>query len=89
MLADYDEGLAIEVESNDYNRQICLTNKIFSYLQSGLYILATNTPAQEQFMTSHHKNGMMTDFTAKDLRIKSKKDFRYANRNKKSKTRAL
>lgn len=72
MLADYDVGLAIEVESNDYNRQICLTNKIWTYLQSGLYILATNTPAQAKFMTSHPKNGIMTDFTAKDLRIKIK-----------------
>ena len=71
MLADYDVGLALE-PGKDLNNNLALSNKIFSYLQSGLYILATNTPAQAKFMTSHPKNGMMTDFTAKDLRIKIK-----------------
>ncbi len=59
-LSQYDIGLAIELNTADYNRQICLTNKIWAYLQSGLYILATDTAAQVQFMQEHHDHGITT-----------------------------
>ena len=49
-LGKYDVGLALELDSADKNRQLCLTNKIFAYAQAGLYILATDTFAQSQFM---------------------------------------
>jgi glycosyltransferase involved in cell wall biosynthesis len=42
-------GLALEVSTN-LNRQICLTNKIFTYLLGGLAIAATDTAAQKQFL---------------------------------------
>ncbi|MBN2663701.1 MAG: hypothetical protein JXR68_08640 [Bacteroidales bacterium] len=59
-LSEFDVGLAIELNSVDFNRQICLTNKIWAYLQSGLYILATDTPAQVQFINEHANNGLIT-----------------------------
>ena len=45
----FDIGLALEI-SSPYNRSICLTNKLFTYLLSGLAIIASNTQAQTQFM---------------------------------------
>jgi hypothetical protein len=51
-LAQYDVGLALEINRDNLNRDICLTNKIFAYAQAGLYILATETSAQRQFIAS-------------------------------------
>ncbi len=48
-LANYDIGLAIE-PSKDLNNSIAISNKINAYCQAGLYILASNTPAQAQWM---------------------------------------
>ncbi|MER2998315.1 hypothetical protein [Pontibacter populi] len=50
LLSDYDVGLALELESADINRDICLTNKIFAYTQAGLFVLATSTQAQSKFV---------------------------------------
>jgi glycosyltransferase involved in cell wall biosynthesis len=41
----YDAGLACE-EPYALNRQLCLTNKIFTYLAAGVPVLLTRTPAQ-------------------------------------------
>ena len=46
--AQYDVGLAIERSIG--NRDICLTNKIFTYLLAGNAVAATATAAQEAFM---------------------------------------
>lgn len=52
-LANHDVGLALEFNKTDLNRQLCLTNKIITYAQAGLYVLATNTMAQEQFIKTN------------------------------------
>lgn len=49
-LCQFDIGLAIELSSADLNRQLALSNKIFAYAQAGLFILATDTPAQKLFI---------------------------------------
>lgn len=49
-LAGFDVGLALESIEQDQNRDICLTNKIWAYTQAGLYVIATNTSAQKQFI---------------------------------------
>ncbi|RZK60386.1 MAG: hypothetical protein EOO91_01665 [Pedobacter sp.] len=49
-------GLALELDI-PYNRNICLTNKIFTYLTAGLAIVATKTQAQEQFMIENPEIG--------------------------------
>jgi hypothetical protein len=58
-LSEFDIGLALEDVNADYNRNICLTNKIWAYFQAGLYILATNTQAQQYFLKSHPQHGML------------------------------
>jgi glycosyltransferase involved in cell wall biosynthesis len=50
--AEHHIGLAIETGYN-INYQIALTNKLFVYLLSNLAVLATNTPAQQQFLDSY------------------------------------
>ncbi len=59
-LCEFDIGLAMELNTADFNRQICLTNKIFAYSQAGLYVLATDTPAQKDFISQHKILGMVT-----------------------------
>lgn len=44
--AKYDVGLALESDIS-FNRNICVTNKIFSYLMSGLAIIGTDTYGQK------------------------------------------
>lgn len=41
----YDAGLACE-EPHALNRQLCLTNKIFTYLAAGVPVILSRTPAQ-------------------------------------------
>lgn len=45
----FDIGLALE-HSSPLNRDLCLTNKIFTYMQAGLAIVASKTTAQSDFM---------------------------------------
>ncbi len=48
LAAQADVGLALE-QSNPINRDICLTNKIFTYLSAGLAIIFSDTAAQTEF----------------------------------------
>jgi glycosyltransferase involved in cell wall biosynthesis len=50
--ASYDIGMASEVPHSE-NRDICLTNKLFTYLLAGNCILASDTRAQRQFMETN------------------------------------
>ena len=54
--AQHHIGLALESEKT-INREICLTNKIFTYLLSGLAIIATDTLAQKQFIDAYPEIG--------------------------------
>ncbi|MEJ7820764.1 MAG: hypothetical protein WKF85_00505 [Chitinophagaceae bacterium] len=60
-LSRFDIGLAIDVDSDDYNRQLAITNKIVAYFQAGLYIIATNTPAQTNFVEAHELHGLISE----------------------------
>jgi len=66
-LSEFDIGLAIELKTSDFNRDICLTNKIFAYAQSGIYILATNTTAQKEFIAAHQQLGILSGQTAQEM----------------------
>ena len=57
-LSNYDIGLAIEMRSADLNRNICITNKLLAYFQAGLYIIATDTDAQKEFMMQYPQHGI-------------------------------
>ncbi|MDQ1141878.1 hypothetical protein [Pedobacter agri] len=52
----YDIGLALE-QSTPFNRDICLTNKIFTYLTSGLAVIASETTAQKDFVLANPNIG--------------------------------
>jgi glycosyltransferase involved in cell wall biosynthesis len=54
----YDVGLALESDVSE-NRNICVTNKIFSYLMSGLAIVGTATYGQKDVF-SHFKESVVT-----------------------------
>lgn len=53
-----DIGLALEI-GKDENNFLAISNKMIAYYQAGLYILATDTPGQKEFMKSHPHNGMI------------------------------
>jgi glycosyltransferase involved in cell wall biosynthesis len=47
LAAAYDLGLSLETDVSE-NRQLCLTNKIFTYLLAGVSVVMSDTPAQRQ-----------------------------------------
>lgn len=47
LAAEHDIGLSLELNT-PYNRDICLTNKIFTYLLAGLSVLMSKTQAQTE-----------------------------------------
>ena len=58
----FDVGLELE-QNKPLNRDICLTNKIFTYLISGLAIIASNTKAQQQFINENNNVGKLYPIT--------------------------
>ena len=60
MLAQFDIGLAIE-PGKDLNNQLAVSNKLIAYLQSGLYVIASNTQAQQSFLNSFPEHGICFD----------------------------
>lgn len=58
-LSAYDVGLAIE-PGKDLNNKLAISNKMLAYIQSGLYILATETIAQKEFLLKHPSAGKLT-----------------------------
>ncbi len=56
--AKYDIGLATEVPHSE-NREICLTNKLFTYLLAGNCILSSDTSAQKKFMEENVGIGVL------------------------------
>ena len=59
ILPNFDVGLALETKASDMNRDICLTNKIWAYLQSGIFIFASYTQAQTDFINRFPLNGVV------------------------------
>jgi glycosyltransferase involved in cell wall biosynthesis len=62
-LCEYDIGLAVELSNVDVNKKLALSNKIFAYAQAGLFVLATDTPAQKRFINQHRLLGKVTGQT--------------------------
>ena len=74
----YDIGLATETGS-PFNRDICLTNKIFTYNQAGLAILATDTTAQKDLLSRYPNMGLI--YKRNDLEDLKRKLLCYRNAN--------
>ncbi|GAO45212.1 hypothetical protein [Flavihumibacter petaseus] len=58
MLRQYDVGLAIE-PGKDINNGIAVSNKMLAYHQAGLFIAASDTPAQTAYMEAFPGNGVL------------------------------
>ncbi len=56
--SQFDIGLALETET-PFNRDICLTNKIFSYIQAGLAVIASSTRAQTELLEQYPAIGKL------------------------------
>lgn len=54
----FDIGIASE-RGTPLNRDICLTNKIFTYIQCGLAIIASDTQAQSLFLEEYPYAGLL------------------------------
>ncbi|MEB0260632.1 MULTISPECIES: glycosyltransferase [unclassified Mucilaginibacter] len=54
----FDIGIAAE-NNTPYNRDICLTNKIFTYMQAGLAVIASDTTAQQALLTQYPAIGLV------------------------------
>jgi glycosyltransferase involved in cell wall biosynthesis len=65
LLSNFDVGLAIE-PAKDLNNNILLSNKIWSYFQSGLFILASSTQGQKKFLHEQALHGRLFDFNEVD-----------------------
>jgi len=66
-MSEYDVGLAVEISKVDINKDIALSNKIFAYAQAGLYILATDTAAQKQFIAENQLLGTLCPQTTEGM----------------------
>lgn len=54
----HDVGLALERNDTDINKKVAVSNKIWAYLQAGLYVLASDTAGQEELMSYHRNHGL-------------------------------
>lgn len=77
-ISRFDIGLATEI-SQPLNRDICLSNKIFSYIQAGLAVLASDTTAQKQLVSTWPQIGKLYDKNSIENLTACIKDF-YADR---------
>lgn len=66
MISQFDIGLAIE-PGKDFNNRIALSNKILTYFQAGLYILASDTAAQKLFISEQPGHGICTSLSINEL----------------------
>lgn len=67
-LATFDLGLALE-PAKDMNNELAISNKILAYLQSGLFVLATNTEAQKRLLADYPEHGCCFDHLVNDSKI--------------------
>lgn len=57
-IRQHDIGLALE-KSNTLNRDLCRTNKLYTYPLCGLWTIASNTSAQTEFLKEHSDAGSL------------------------------
>lgn len=66
-LTQCDIGLAVE-PGRDINNQLAISNKLMAYVQAGLFIIASHTPAQDLFLTNSQLDYLQTDLSPEDLK---------------------
>ncbi|MEP6614288.1 MAG: hypothetical protein ABJA76_20435 [Mucilaginibacter sp.] len=75
----FDIGLAME-DRTPYNRDICLTNKIFTYVQAGLAVIASNTIAQQGLINDYPGAGKIYEHGNIQSLVQAISNF-YSNRD--------
>lgn len=75
ILTEFDIGLALE-PGKDLNNELALSNKIITYAQAGLFILATATRAQVNFMQRHPEIGIISKQTTIGIKESIEKLFK-------------
>lgn len=65
---DYDIGLALDI-AVDRNREIAVTNKILAYLQSGLFLIATDTLAQRDILDEFSDHGLLFKYKSEQFEV--------------------
>ena len=68
LMVNFDVGLAIE-PGKDKNNFIALANKLITYFQSGLYILASDTPAHVDFFQTYPQHGRAVSLEKENVPI--------------------
>lgn len=53
-------GLCLEIATS-VNRDVCITNKLYSYILSGNYLICSKTQAQENFLKEQPDSGLLID----------------------------
>ena len=66
LMGQFDIGLAIE-PAKDLNNTLALSNKILTYFQAGLFIVASDTAAQQLFIDGHQQHGICTSLVKEKL----------------------
>lgn len=64
-MANYDIGLALE-PAKDKNNDLAISNKLLTYLQAGLFVMATNTSSQYAFLKNIPGAGVCVDYKKND-----------------------
>ena len=64
-LGNFDIGLALE-PAKDENNDLAISNKMLAYLQAGLFVVATNTKAQESYLGELPNHGICFDYKIND-----------------------
>lgn len=64
-LRNFDIGLAIE-PGKDVNNNLAVSNKIWSYFQAGLFIIASDTIAQQNFLQQFNQHGIIVNLYDKE-----------------------
>ncbi len=84
-LRKYDIGLALEMAKTDLNKQLAISNKLYAYLQSGLYSLTTNTTGHECLMQNYPDHGLICGQTPEEINkalLKLKENIAVIRKNK-------
>lgn len=78
-IAEHEIGLALEVPKTK-NREICRTNKLYSFALAGCHSFISKTPAQEQFLQEFPDTGQLIDLNKPDSIAESLR-FAFENRD--------
>lgn len=92
-LSMYDVGLALE-PGKDLNNHLAVSNKLWAYLQSGLFVLATNTIGQKSVIANSEgailiENNTQAMFAAMEELVKQKETIRQQRKKRYEKMQAI